>query len=87
MVTEKLLGVFAWLVNWLLSLFPQWSWPSNWAIPTDSLNHLGLPIGAVLNIPLAMSGISLVLGVAGVTAAIKVVRIVISHVTGGGGMA
>lgn len=87
MVTEKIVQSFSWLVAWLLSLIPTWEWPTGWTIPADSLNHVGLPIGAVLNIGLAISGVTLVLAVAGVTSAIKGVRMLISHVTGGGGMA
>lgn len=88
MVTDAIVRVGAWFLNWLLGLLPTWQWPSGFNAPSPSaFQGVGLPIDRVIDISLAVQIVLAVLATAVVAAAVKVVRILISHVTGGGGMA
>ena len=88
MVTEAFLQVLADILGRLMGLFPDWEWPANIGIPDRaSFQGVGLPVDSVLDLGLALSCITAIVGAWLVAAGIKLVRMIISHFTGGGGMA
>lgn len=88
MVTDSLISLFAWVLGWLFGLFPSWQWPSGLGIPNaTSFYGVGLPVGQIIDVSLALSCAAFILASSLVGAGVKLVRILISHVTGGGGMA
>lgn len=97
MVLHVLLTIVSGLVSGVLSLLPSFSWPS-WFDGTPlhdgTLGSYATTVGSYLhafegwiNIDAALDVVDAFVAVAAIVLTIKIVRVVISLVTGGGGSA
>lgn len=88
MVTDAIVHAFVLVIEALLFLLPGWSLPSWFTNLPGDASTLGGYIGS-FNVWLPISTVVDVLGVivtaTGVAFAVRVVRMAVSHFTGGGG--
>lgn len=88
MVTDALWGLVCWIASHLVGLLPGWTLPG-WltSLPDESTTlgsyfgdfNVWLPLDAVLTV------LAFILAATALSLGIRVTRMVISHVTGGGG--